>query len=117
LREQGEVDAVPVVRGAQGVGPSRPDARGHSAPGVACPPHGVGGLVEPSGVAGLCTTKSEASSPLSVQLPAGPPGLRAVLAAASLARLAVLSCGRLLTGVPAQVKVPSNAAFVATLYA
>jgi hypothetical protein len=79
--------------------------------------HGVGGLVDPSGVAGLCATKSEASLPVSVQLPAGPPGLRAMLVSESLAALAMLSWGRLLIGVPAQVKVASKAAWVAALYA
>ncbi len=61
--------------------------------------------------------KSAASSPVSVQLPAAPPGLRAMLASVSLAALEPSLWGRLLAGVPEHVKVASNAACVVLLYA
>ena len=65
----------------------------------------MGGLDVESGVAGIAAWKSLALSPVSVQLPAAPPGLRSMLASVSV--LVVLSCG-FTTGVPSQVNVASK---------
>src|SRR4051812_38773511 len=82
------------ARAARAIG-RRMGRRAYPDGGMGSRAQGVGALALFIGVAGICVAKSEALSPVSVQWPPAPPGLRSMLTLAVPASAVVLSWGAL----------------------